>query len=882
VGGPGLKQVQQRISSYAVDPRDQNRMLITNGNQIQISQDGGCSWKPVLRLEDVPTDPQQAPIVGALATINSVYISPSHAMYALVEEFDTGASVGHPHVLYSPSGAISTWSESNSGLPPLGHPLTLKASPANPNVMYLSFSETHDDGGGPVAPCPPAPLPCTGGGGGSGASAGLMWGSADGGRTWAARTDPSDVNGASVIKYFSVDDDDPSGNTIWLVANGRLQKSTDGGRTFARPAGVPDDGFTFTAVESLNAMDDPQPIKVVAFGTGHEMLRLVGDTWLRSSMAFGGVQSVTQLPDSEIVVGTMPDGGGSANVWRIYARDFNDYEEKLGLAYGVLRYSYGWERVTPNRKVRTEPSVSGGDAGRSAVGTFYVKNDTEVLRFLGSTLRNGEFDATPERLNAPPDPVGRITPAIVTLDIPTGKSRTVDYQFSLPPAPTPIDVFLLLDNSGSMEPLISDLKSNLGIVLRRLVNAGVDVHVGVGMINVEPDPTSPPVDNSRTPDYDESKPRPIYELLRKIGPVDEQLAVALNKVNGLGGSGQEAQLESLWQSVTGEGWNPGGLGFLRGYDVKPGNDADFRTGSIRVIVHATDEEFSQNITRGHNDIPEVVRKLNDANVLQIGLSQDVKDAADDLEAVARGTHAVAPAGGVDCEGDGIVDIKPGGPLVCGTNYGLDKTLINLLGSISDRQTISLRPSRSATLRALSLTSFGIDAKKASAARFSVTYSCAGLEPGQYLNDVTAALRGKLLARTVATVNCGGVTTPPRVITPLTPVEQPAPLPQPVVPAVVPAQPISQPQTQTQPQSQVNPQAGAADQEQEQINVATQTNDWSPDSDEGEELAMSRYDHSRDWAAPGMVNIAGMALMSAVASGVALRRRTRTRVARARD
>jgi hypothetical protein len=880
VAGQLPQAVKQDVTSFAVDPRNENRVVVTNGDQIQVSNDAGCAWLPVVRVGDINLNPNQPPKADVTSTIKSVYISASHTIYALVEQFENGATVGQPHVLYSTSGNIGTWQNGDSGLPPLGHPLTLRASSRNPNVMYLSFSETREDSTtDPTCfPTPAGCLPNPGGGGGGGtASAGLLWGSRDGGRTWSARTDPQDLNGASVIKYYSVEDDDPSGNTLWAVANGLLRKSTNGGATFTVPAGVPQDGFTFTAVESIDHGDYPGPVQLIAFGTGRRMLRLTQGKWIPSTVQFANVESVAQLPDGEIVVATAPVNGYGAQVWRIFDRDFLDYEDENGVAYGALRQTYGWEQVTPHTALTQPPRASAGDGGRSHVGTFYVKTPRSVLRFLGSTLRNGDFDATGGTIDAPPPPRGRITPALLTLDLPLGKTKTVNYTLTLPPAPTPLDLDLLLDNSGSMEPLLTDLKQNLIQVLRTLNRAGVDVQVGVGQINVEPDPKSPPVDNPRTPDIDEGHPKPIYVRLRKIGPVNGQLFSALNKLDGNGGSGEEAQLESLWDSVTGDAWAPVGIPLLLGYEVPPGGDAGYRPGAIRIVVHATDEVLSQDITGGHNDFDEVIRKLKDAHVRQIGLSQDSPEAAIGLKRIAKGTGAVAPKGGVDCDGDGATDIKAGGALVCGTNYGLDTTLLNLLATISDRQTISLRTTSTPTFENITKSDFAIDAKKATVRTFKATFSCVNKTPGSYVNTITASLRNVDVAKAVATVNCGGVTTPvnpPPALGPTSP--QPPPAPQPVVPAILPVNPLPQPQSQPQPQTQVNPQAGMADQEQEQLQVAAAENDITPGEDE---LAMSRVDSSRPWAAPG-VTLAGMAMATAFATGGALRRRTRTATARA--
>jgi hypothetical protein len=870
-----INPVSQDIDSYAVDPGNPNRIVATNGNSIQLSLDGGCTWAPSLRLDDIPTDPQRKPLVGAVNVIKGLYISPSHTIYATIEELETGQStVGRPHVIRSRTGASNTWDLGDTGLPPLGHPLTMRGSRTKTNVLYLSFSATREDS--TTTTCVP-PLPCPDNPG-TGQSLGLLWGSTDGGVTWSPRTDPQDVNGASAIKYFSIEDDDPSGNTLWAVANGALRKSVDGGRTYSIPDGIPQQGFTYTAVESIDNGDNPpNPIKVVAFGNGHEMIRLVKGQWLKSSVFFSDVESVAQLPDGEIAVATVPSGG-RYQVWRIFRNAFHDFEEKLGLGGTVFRATFGWQQITPEGPHNVSARVSGGDAGTAKAGTFYVKDRRQVLRFLGSPITRDRALVPPSPIGAPPPPRGTITPRILTMDLPLGKTKTVDYTLTLPPAPTPIDVYLLLDNSGSMEPLLDDLKQSLGEVAKRMVSTGVDVNMGVGQINVQPEAGAPAVDDPTTPDVDEGRPKRLYERLRAIGPVNADLFKQLNKVDGNGGSGDEAQLESLYQSVTGEGMPTSAAPWLTGYNILPGGEAGFRTAtsSIKVIVHATDEVFSRNIVGGHNDNASVIAALKNAGVLQIGLSQGVPEAQSDLAAIAKATGAVAPAGGVDCDGDGHVDIRAGRALVCGQNYGLDVTLVNLLKSIADPQTITLRGSSTPTLARISRTSWAINAKQSTHVTFTVTYSCVGLEPGGYVNDLTAGLRGSQIATAVATVNCGGVSTPPRIIpNPADPpAQQPAPVPQPAVPAIAPVNPL--PQAQSQVQTQVNPQAGMADQEQEQLQVAAAENDITGEGED--ELAMSRLDSRWDSPVGGLA--AGMLMATGVGVGVALRRRTRTRVARA--
>jgi hypothetical protein len=875
----GLGSVSQKVVSHAVDPANDSHLAVTNGNSVWVSSNGGCTWEQGVRLDRVPADPQRIPLSSDLTTIKFVSIGRNGTVYALAEEVETGATVGRPHVLLSSQrGTAGTWTLGDQGLPPIGHPVTLRAA-VNSDVMYLSFSEVREEQAGGT-PCPPAPLPCPTGGGGNDEPPGLLWASADGGRSWSQRLDAADLN-TSRIRYLSIEDDDRTGNTLWAVVNGTLRRSTDGGRSFPIPPGVPQDGFTFTAVESINQGYVPTPIKLVAFGDGGRMLRLTNTgKWIPSQVQFSNVESVTQRREGDIIVATSPKTGGVV-VWRIFGNDFRDFEQKVGLGGITFRQTYGWESISPNRPIQVDAGLSEGESNAGDAGTFYIKDERSVLRFLRSTKR-GRLPIRSGPLGAPPPPRGKILPSLLDVDIPVNGTRTVDYKLTLPPAPTPIDVFLLIDNSGSMEPLIEDLRYNLVDVAKNLHDSGVDVHMGIGVINVQPEKFAPPVDDPRTPDRDESKPKPLYEVLRKIGPIDGGLFTALEQIDGHGGAGDEAQVEALYQSVTGEGLDLEGVGWLLGYTVRPGQVAGYRTDtdSIKVVVHATDEAFSTNIVNGHT-VAEAAKVLKNAGVRQIGLSQGVADAHRDLQDMARRTGALAPRAGVDCDGDGHKDIQQGGPLVCGTSFGLDTTLINLIKSFRDPATISLRGSRSETLRSVSRGSFAINAKAPTSVRFKATFSCVGLAAGSYLNDFTASLRDVEIAKAVATVNCGGVSTPPRP--PLQPggltepaQPQPPPQPQPLPPGVAPINPIAQPQSQIQVQSQVQPQAGAAHEEQEQLEVATAANDLRPGDEQ--ELAMTGLDH--DGPSPGMVNAAGMVLASACATGVGLRRRTRTRLARA--
>lgn len=866
----GLGEPSQDIAAYAVAPNNPRLVAVTNGNSIQVSRNGGCTWEQGLRLDQVPAD-ANVPLSGQFTKIRGLYIAPrSNRIFATAEELDSGATVGRPHLIYSDTGRAASWTMGDEGLPAVGAPLLLRAHPDSPNIMYFTFANAKDPEG---LPCPPAPLTCNPT---SGSTPGLLWGSSNGGQTWSRRTDPSDLNGASAIKYFSVDDNDASGQTLWVVANGLLRQSTNGGTSFTTPDGLNQTGFVFTAVETIDQPTKlPNPIDIIAFSTNSEMIRRERGKWIRSKVPFNTVESISQRPEGDIAVATAPTGGG-VTVWRIYGYQFKDYE--IGDADNPLRFklTFGWQSITP-RGVSVSPRLSSATAG--GISTFFMRDRTRILRFLGTNLDTFVPEAPPELIGSPPPPLGRITPPNVTVNLAMGKTKVVDYTLTLPPAPTPIDLYLLIDNSGSMQPLIDELKRSLGDVAVSLVRSGVDVRIGVGQINVQPDKQELPLDDPNTPNVDESKPRPVYQRLRAIGPVDGGLFRALSTIDGYGGSGDEAQLEALWQSVTGDGYSQlGAIGPLVGYNVPRGQDAGWRDDAdvVKVIVHATDEEFSENIQNGHNDAATVAKALNNAGVRQIGLSQGVPQATEDLALMARLTGALAPPGGTDCDGDGRSDIKAGGALVCEQNYGLDKTLVNLIKSLSDLQTIQLQVSRGATVRKVSRMDFPINAKTATKVKFQVTYGCIGVAPGVYTHDLRAGLRGIAIAKAVATVNCGAVPIPPEN-PPNVPNPQPPPVnPQPVPAPIAPVQPIPQPQTQVQGQPQVNPQAGAAEQKQRQIQVALAENDIGIQDED--QLAMVGLGHEND-PVPGVaVVLAGMAMASACATALAFRRRAQVAVA----
>lgn len=113
-------------------------------------------------------------------------------------------------------------------------------------------------------------------------------------------------------------------------------------------------------------------------------------------------------------------------------------------------------------------------------------------------------------------------------------------------------------------------------------------------------------------------------------------------------------------------------------DIPAGQEVNFRDGALKLYLLWSNSPF--HVEGDAGDIPypgptflEAVGALGGAKVA--GISSGGSGLSD-LSNMAQTTGALAPPGGVDCDGDGIIDIFEGEPLVCivddtSTNVGLN-------------------------------------------------------------------------------------------------------------------------------------------------------------------------------------------------------------------
>lgn len=438
--------------------------------------------------------------------------------------------------------------------------------------------------------------------------------------------------------------------------------------------------------------------------------------------------------------------------------------------------------------------------------------------------------APPAKL-APPkkkDLEGIIEPATKRLVLESGEERTVDYSLELPGAITPLDVYFMIDISGSMQNAIDGVAHGMQAIADRLAARGLDVNFGVGAFRAFEDP-------------------PAYERTRDIGLPDQELADALSGLRAQGG-GAETQMWALMQSATGEG----------GYRTEPGLNMSFRPGSLRVAIEVTDEPISQG--GSHPSIATVIEALNEYEVKQVALAIQPQPLLSDynydrpgepaatLGRVAEGTGAVAPKEGVDCDGNGDVEIPEGRPMVCMISESKAKeaalmadAIVGMVEAITDVQdvTISVNPTSEASpgitdtggsdasevVRSVSPALLPErDLIKAFTDPFVVEVRCPRVEE-RTLFPLRVDVRGKVLPLAGASLNV--ICKPP----PSKEKQEPPPevpllslfVPVAAVPPPPPRppEPIPEPNPNPNPNPQSNPQAqaGLAAQEQQQPQVA---------------------------------------------------------------
>ncbi|MDQ1695125.1 MAG: hypothetical protein QOJ03_478 [Frankiaceae bacterium] len=828
----GPKKVTQVVAPSFVP----DRLLATNGVEVLRSENAGCTWTPIVIPEDGSLGVLPEPVNGlfrlpANSTVADIAApSSGNATDAVYIAFNTKTALEtRPHVVHYTGKGF----EEGEGLPRSGTVRQLSAVDTSAATVYavVDPSSAIGDGG--------------------------IYASLDGGRKFAQQN--SSAQSSDVGNLTS----DPFVNTSLYAQNGSgVIRTVDGGKHFGPLGGGASDVTTFDVASDSGDVN---------FAIGHSRSRTFDwspDGGLSFHRAAAPVVPTDITIQPVLAQFAMSD---DASVW---------LQKPTPICHGTRLGTMFVKDVSPTVGGLTQLQMSAplangfavvglSDQGALVRGTFSLCSEAQALK--------GRTPVELLRQVQPHHFPSTLTPGHTTLAIPAGGHRDVTYHLLVPRTPSPIDVMLLVDTTQSEDKTIDGLRQDLATIVNDLGTIGLDVQFGLADFR-DYSPTVADMGDGDIGDYP-------YMLRRRIGPVDASLHHALSQLRAVGGGdAAESDLTALYQSTTGAGQTYG-----RKTVIKPGLDAGYRSDSLRLAVLATDNVFHRESDYLTPTWGETVAAMKDRLIYPIGLAvQTIDDKGKpqgfrsfrDQSELGLATGALAPRGGVDCDGNLVVDIKAGDPIVCpvplhkssGVSVGgiqikpsssslhLAPVITTTAASIPDMRTVGLQFAGAHGIASVVRpTAFPqINLKSDNTIDYTVRYTCPRVHKRHvYGFDVNATDGHRVLTSSAAQVACGGV--PVAVHHPLIPPETVAAVVPPAA-AVVQAQPGNPiPNPNPNPNPALNANVGFASQEEEQRQLAFAGAETGIDEEASTELAMSRLG-------------GGAALLLAAATGYAARRR----------
>jgi hypothetical protein len=851
LAGPSFSEGPRVISDFMVHPSETSLMYATNGTVVQRTTSGGCRWGD-------PHRPKAAEglALGGAGTVGIVDMDMPQGRgtadrgYLALQE--SAGPVVRPRV-QTTSDAGQTWVEASAGLPPVGTPALLRAAPSSGTTVYVAIEVQ-----GVIE---------------------TLYGSDDGGTSWTLRTNFARSLQAG-LNDLRVDPIDP--DELWAASDDGLYRSFDGGRSFAPVEDFV--GEATTLVDVFHPESGPASVMAFLAAGGALISEDGGEDWLRlttpgaPTSAAHGAQAVFRMISS------------LSRTW-VYAPNIFSWVDARAPVPNVRGLVGGQGTGPPTFYGFTASSI---EIYRGAVGSSVeVPPGTEIIPDV-SLLDPG--------IPPPPQPA-ELSPDRRVVKIDAGESATVPYRLQVPKSQTPLDVYLLVDTSSSQRKFLAGVVTALEDILNGLTKSGVDVQFGMAEYRNYPHgdpprvgPPGSPCTGAQVSCYETNY---VYRQIRDLAPGIDGLAAGLENVEAGGGGHYNAQPAALLHAAlpAGEDVEPPGPSHT---DVPPNTNASFRRNALRVALIVSDEEFVYRPLASDAtppDLPtfdEVSGALNEKDIKQVGISlryRGVAKATPDMADMATATDAIAPRGGVDCDGDGAVDVPEGSPLVCEVNKetvenggSLAPAIVNLVESIRTRASLELEvDARDGLVQRVTPELYDSVALQGSRRlTYDVTFRCPMTLAGRRLPVRLTAQGVVPEVSASATVVCGSVSDKE---------EEDLPFPTESLLGLIPLVPISPPppltelvsstQAQAQSQAQAQAQASMAAQEQEQPQLAFVHAVHALRQRTQEEYAMSSFREPVN-PSPG-VALAGATVLMSLGFGLTLvRQRRSVRLARARS
>jgi hypothetical protein len=923
------------VTAQAVDPQRPNRWYITNGLAIMASQDGGCTWSKSYTLPAQAT-PEQPLAAGSghiealtagggrvLATVtgNAKIDLPQEAGGSGVRpEAGSGITV----VVRSEDGGAS-WSSSatpfsNDG----GAPGPIVQVRSKPEVVFVATGmkiRRSDDGGASfttVAALPGAKIP---------------------------GEDPATIDPAPSVSTVAggvnaIAPDPATGEIVFVRGDHLVWRSTDSGTLF-QPA----------TVGPAADPDVPKDVGVSLFGP-----------------AF---QHKGEQPGRVLFTAGPPRSQGLDRY--LVSEDYGESYDKRGIEQ-MGRISGAPVSLVPGETTREDAILSTQGYTNKGIASLYrwhpvAKRFVDVDEFNVGELRGTQVDASDKPLAhfyngrklitwqlpdgglsalpipgepdfngkrprfklgpdgepvRPPDnpkgPQGEISPAAGTIRVPPGGATDQEYELKLPARPSRLDTFFLLDTSGSTDPYIIALSRGLTRLAQNLADERIDAWFGLGEYQ----------DRLGVRYRRRSDLRP---------PEDEWLRFQLDSIRTTGG--QEPGYTAVHQAITGTGVAKP----ANGDPVPAEKNAHWRRGTARLLLHVADEPFSEDPDGASRD--QAAQALKNNRVAFVGavvtkrpLPQEAARGCGTIQTptppppptggtpvkleqdadsyrllcqmvdLARAAGTLAPAGGVDCDGDSAIDIPEGQPLVCvianARVDGLPDAVRRLATAVRMEQPVRLQAADGTPveLKVQPGADYGaVNLRQDNELDFTATFSCKAKQAGEEFDVTVQAVVDDLpIAEAKPKVACGEKAAvippviPPKIkkVKPVQPAPEKAvvaalpqaPVPAPLiapnpppptaqVPSQAPAQanaPASQPATGNVVQTQVGQVQVSAAQQEKQVQVAVERVQVGDDAELSDlNFVAQQQDAPGEW--PWLIRTLGMVGVLG-AAGAAMSRRRR--------
>lgn len=834
----------RQITAFSAMPTKPGGLLATNGTVIKLSVDAGCKWKTIFTSNGLDEQPP-----GYTPDVFTQIVQTQDTS-AWVTSYDDVNGVPHPHVYFGSQididGKTPSLNQFDLGLPAYGTPVALAAGPIGISEGYVLIDQLPD----PTSAQPTSSsrhLYTTHGTANATADAVT-------GPQWEEITPPT---GFGRIDGFTRE----AARKIWIWS----------GNTYAWATSVdttPVTWHTGTAPAPIATIDADSygTVSIVArAGSGAEIYRLS--------------QTGKLLPHMSVPV--QPFGFDHGSYQDVYVAS----GAKGTWGYDHIRHK--WVNITPR----------GGGPSFHSLTMGYGLSARVVLGMTDSALWRWDTYTQEAFLPPPPGPptIGDpdhvvipkhnlthpvLTPTRQVVTVHPGQVRRVPVKFLVNADANPLDVYFLVDTTGSMGPAILGLRKSILAISRNIQrDLGKNACFGVGGVkDVAQDTTVANASNSY-----------VFKTFQRVDACDSapgmpQVTDALQQlVAGGGGDTAEAQTLGLQLAVTN--------GISAYPPVPTAQGAGFRNKSFKVIVYISDASSHQG--SGYPTVSDVVKTLNANDEIKV-VSIAVKDGVGDLNGavaqmtdLARGTGSYAPPSGVDCNGDGggyYGDLGPGDPLVCqeAITQGSDgqqvvtlgPAIIGLLLGVVDPGTIGVNvadPQHALHGPIHGQTSGVFNMKQENGLQFTMPVGC---DVGQAGTTLPIHLSGYVRSQPRSTGEVEVKCLPVHKLPPIPPIVQAAPA---VIvpfarPPVAVAPPIP-PNPPAQPASNINPNAGMAreDAQQPQLAMAAQDSLEAGEDTEVVEMSAMRNPSPRSEE----MFLAGAAVLLAGAAGCAMQLRRRT-------